>query len=776
MPVTEQRPNPVSEFQTLTLPDAKPPKTRYENAYVVQSSVRRLIQNDRSKRGWKRAQIQGLIDGNPPYSHSKLKESGRLDVCNVNWGSAKSLCEQASMIFWDLFSEAPTNFVVRTGYGNLDQQEEWSRQITQIAHDVLNDDPRWQYVFQLSQWHMTLQGCGPLYLETQDSVIPRSIPTGDLIVDESADADTDYWERAFIRLTYKPHELYQFIENPVAAQKQGWDVKYTRWCIANAIPNRNQPGYYRDWERIQRLLKTNSSEAYDDSRGVRVIACFWREFDGTWTHAIIEEETTPGKGELAELGLQENQTADAVRYLYLNTGRYESFREICHPMYWDRGNGQHYSVNGMGMAMFHALNIANRLRCNLVDKAMAPKLLFKPTTESHPEFKLTQLGDYGELPAGWDFQQAGMVGLINDGMTMLTELERTLSNNIAQYRQGWNKAVGNPATATQIQYEASQQYRVANTQISRYYRQLDNLYRVVIKRMCSRTVTDPLAKEFRKRCEEAGVPEPALGKIVHVDACRVTGQGSAILRQQALDKLLSMSGRFPEAGQDAVWMDWIASTSGTRNAVDRYWPNRRKELVGTEQQAEAMLQVSAMYNGIAPVVTGEQDPLVFAMLFLQACQQALQSVMQGADPMKVIQFVDLAAPAAAAHGQRMAADPMRKDMVKKVDAQVKQIAGATDKLKAAVAKKAQEQAQQQPQNGQMQLPPEVMQDLAIKKAQADLKLQNMMLSHRQRLQQRAETHQADMAKRMTDVKADVAAKDLETASKIRRNNLGNTFE
>lgn len=766
--------NETPGLQTLLPPDAQVPETRMQNAREAQDKVRRLIDAD-LKRAKKRSLVQGLIDGNPPYRQSKLNQLGRKDALNVNFGTAASYIEQCTGIFQDLFAEAPTNFVIHTGFGdNLEQREEWSRQMTEIADDVLNEDPRWQFLFQNSQRYMVMHGCGPLLFETPTAVLPRWVPTGDLKVDELAESETSYWEFACILCRYKPHELFDFIRNPEAAQKVGWRVKYTRWAIMNAVPLRQTSGITRDWEFYQTELKTNAMNSFDDANVIKVAHCFWREFGpsgkpGKITHAIVEQETNRA-GPLPELGLNEAQRAESTQYLYFSKERYDDWSEVIHPMYYDRGNGYHYTVTGMGVPLYGAMQFENKLRCNLGDKAMSPKLLFKPTSEAHPEFTLQQLGDWGYIPASWEMLQTGAAGLMQDGMVMLNEVGRTVSNNLAQYRQSWSKGQGNPPTLGQVQLEAQMQYRVANTQVSRYYKQLDVLYREIVKRLCDKGNTDPLAVDFRKRCEEAAIPKEALGKVVKVEANRVAGQGSAVLRQGALDKLMMMAGGFPENGQENIKRDWIAAYAGQR-AVDRYYPKQDQNRMASNDEVIASLQVAAMKEGMPPKISSDQDPLVFARVFLTAAMQALGAVPQGADPATVVAFVDQLGAAAAAHIQRLAQDPMRKGIAKQMTDMLKQIGQAADKLKGHLA-----QQPAKPTNGQPQLSPEDQEKLLAKRTERQMKITDWMQSRQQRMRQRDEEHKFKMSQKMQDAKVDVAKADLETAANIRRGNLKSLSE
>ena len=87
------------------------------SAEAVQNFVQRLIDAD-SKRSKKRAAVDGLVDGNPPYDPRKLRDSGQSDRANVTWGLSRSVLEGASSAFYDLVTQAAGCVCIETEYGS----------------------------------------------------------------------------------------------------------------------------------------------------------------------------------------------------------------------------------------------------------------------------------------------------------------------------------------------------------------------------------------------------------------------------------------------------------------------------------------------------------------------------------------------------------------------------------------------------------------------------------------------------------------------------------
>lgn len=752
-------------LKKLEPPNGTPPKERVQSAVSLQSILLQLFHND-SKRSFKRAKLDGLAQGNPPYSPAKLREIGRADAANVNWGTARSYLEQSEGIFYDLFSEAPVFFQVEVKGFTPDENDMWGQVMSEVAHEVLSDDPKWDFVIQNSIRNMVFHGCGPLYFEDRNSVIPRFAPAGDLKVPDNSESDTAYWEIAYIApVNYKCHQLYEKIENEAAAKKAGWNVEFVKRCLMNAVPERQRQGITLDWQWYQTQVKQNSFSSYYDTDVVRLAHVYWKEYDGTITHAIIETEAT-GSGD--SRGSDVKDGVKPTDFLYKFNGKYKDWPQVLHPCYFDKGYGRHYTVEGLGIKMYSALVYENRLLCNLADKAMAPTVLFRPLSQSSDPFNLKPMGDYAKMAAGWEMQQLQVTGHLEDGLAMRNALSQTMANNLAQYRQTWNRSQGNPPTLGQVRIEQQQQFSVAGTQIARYYKQLDILYKEIVSRLCNTTSTDPLAKSFQEKCLERGVLKEAFSKVSRVQAARVSGQGSASLRQASLDSIMGAIARLPEDGQDALMTDWIASRTGYRNAR-RYYPERRKDKMGNEQESDAMQQVAGMKIGVPPVITPSQDPVIYASAFFGAAGQAAGTVPKGANPMEVLQFLDIAVPAGIAHLQRFANDPSREGVAKQMTKMAQDLGQFTDQLKKQVQQQM-EQAQSQGPQGP-QLPPEVQQQLMIEDAKGKQKIQNMALSHQQRMTQRAQIHAQQMAEAADKARLDATAKDVLTAADIRAKRL-----
>lgn len=731
----------IDEGLATLNPDGTPPECRVRSAASLQQLVRRLWTND-EKRSYKRSKVYGLVAGFPPYSRNNLRSAGRAEACNANFNTAASYMEAGAGAYYDLLSEAPGFVGIKTSHGDTEEKkDDYSRIMSEEADRIIAEDPLFDYEMQQSQWNMVLYGCGPLIWEDLFRVFPVSVQHADFKVIERTKADSEYFECAAIDRDYYPPQLYDFIRDEEQAEKSGWNVEYVKEVIRNAMQLRQPDGRLYDWAWYAEELKMNSVNYLDDTLVCRLAICFWKEFNGTVSQAIVERESTG---------------TTAAEYLFIHVGRYNNFKECTAPMYFDRGcGGFHHSVTGMGVKMYSSMEFENRLLCRLMDGAFAPKILFKPTsTEATQKMQVNHFGDWGTITAGYEMQQSPVSGMIGEGLAMYRASSELMRNNLSSYKSGTPmKQEGNPLTAKQVMYDASQQSALSKTTFNRYYKQLDLLYGEIVRRLCNLNSTDERSKRFRERCHDRGVPEECFGRIEMVRAVRVVGEGSAFMRKQSVQELTQASGSFPEEGRQNWLNDLISSTVG-QAGVSRYNPKKEQKKMADDQDVEASLQIAGMKVGMPPIIASSQNALRFAGAFLSAAVQALQSVRQGGNPQDVVKFLDLCIPGCLAHLRRIMNDPFRRQAAQQILKQVQQVGKMTDQIKKGLQQQAQKQKQLRMQQ-QAQLT-----DEAIKKQKVigDLKL-------------KAQKQQATLAMQVQKHRQGLAIADATSASNIHRNNL-----
>ena len=696
---------------TLTA-EGTPPESRISSVEGCRNLTLQWVQNDNQGRSKKRGLVDGLVQGNPPKPRSKLISEGRAEAFNVNWLTAKSYEEQAKGAVYDIFREGETFTTILLEGRDSETATEWSGIVNEEFQYLQEKDQSWDGVMQNSIRETVRFGAGPLLFADELDWHLKNVPFRYLQLPEDASSMTTEWECAAVLCDYRPHQLYDYIRNPKAADYSGWDVEATKQAIMNAAPiSEGTPNAVVSWEWIQQQLKQDSYSFSARSKVIQAVHFFAREFplkgqaNGKISHVIFV--LSPGAQ-----GFAKPASNGAERFLYKKLRVYDKWTQCIHPMYYAQGEGgAHYGVTGQGVQMYGSLKAQNALLNNACDKAFAPKIMFRPTSASGKQKALpTRMGDFQILPDNWEMQQVSIGSMIEDQVVMNREISQMLSANLSSYRQNLESPkTGNPITAKEAGIRAQDQARLGKTQLVRYYEQLDWLYEERYQRACNPKLAESdhggkEALEFQRKCKERGVPVAELLRYCSVKATRVTGQGSPYLRQESLTKTLAtVGGRLPEDGLENLTRDLIAAEHG-QYLVQRYFPRNQTSRNLQDQMVMAALQVASMKDGIPPVISPSQNPMLFAQTFLQAGAQALASLQQVPPDglmeagMNALGFLDLAGPAIAAHLSRLGQDPVRQPAVKLLTEQFKQLSQATDQLRGKV-----QQAMQTQQEERMKL-------------------------------------------------------------------------
>ena len=745
--------NPSSGIELDNLSESgQPPKSRLNDAKAVDDMVRQLIRAD-DRRSKVRSKLKGLVDGNPPYSPTELKRLGQSYRTNCNFREAEAFMNLGLSAFYDVFSEVPHYATIRIEHGDKNESERYSQIVTEEFDKLQKSDRNFDYLVQSSQYQMVLYGTGPLIFEDALDWRTKSIKAGELLVPDQTKSNINDWSLCVIRNTYQVHELYQFIRNEKAATTMGWDVAATRKAIMDAMPEQHSNNS-NNWEWHQQQIRNNDLSHSAKCDTVKVSHVLYREFptsenpEGAISHAIIDER------------------ADKAAFMFRKVGRFNSWQECLHPMFYDKGDGTYHSIKGMGVKMYSALELKNRLRCANVDSAfLTTSLVVQADGEdSLNKTAMVSVGNLTIMPPGYNLIQRQLSGVLEPSMAMEREMQNLLQSNLSQYTPNLDKQGGNPRTATEIEAIVAQQSVLGKTQLSRYYEQLDGLFAERYRRASNLNLTTDVpggreALEFQKRCIDRGCPKECLGKAVLVSATRSIGQGSSFQRKQILSNLLSISGMLPETGRDTVLRDYVASLVG-QGSMERILPEPELDYNRQEQEQEASREnIAFRVGGIIPV-TDRDNHVIHAQTHLQFGVNSANAVQEGGDVAEVAATLQALMPHIQAHLEKLGADASRKDILKILMEQTKQLAQVTGELIRHVQKQQQAASQQQQQQAAAEAEAQAIQN------GADPKDQIAAMRAEREEARRDSSVQADIKRKSDKANQDMAIKDAKTATSI----------
>lgn len=737
--------------------DGSVPESRLSDAIAISQIVQQLIKGDEKRRKVD-ATVYGLFSGNPPYRSSVLRENGQAWRHNINWRIAEAFLNVALTSYWDVIAEAPTKCSVRTDYGTPDEREDWSGIITEEFERLNQEDASLNYMFRLSHHDMVLFRCGPVMFDDAWNYKARPIKQSRLLVEDGVQSNVNDWPLAVIRVDYQADELYAFIRNPQQAAQIGYNVPFVRKTLLDHVDDAFWGKNTRyDWEFYEQRIRNNDLYLSKISKTIPVAHVFYREFpkegdcSGRISHCMV---------------LESNETD---QFLFRRVGRFANWRQVVHPFYYDTGDGTHHSVKGLGIKAYGALEAYNRMECHAADVAVMSSAMHwqAPDISSMQNASVVPMGPFMVHPPGLNLLEVRTATQLEGLIAIKQDLIGTVTSNLSQYRQdvARRRKGAEPPTARQINYEAENETVIGRSGMTWYFEQGDAFYSERFRRASSPNLTDtvPGGKEalaFQKRCLDRGVAKEALIKIESVRMTRTVGYGSADNRMQAMTRLLGRLPLYNEAGRQKILEDITRMDVGEAT-MRRYIQKDEDSPYTADQRAEATQWVGHMKNGIAPVISPTQNPVIYATIWLQSAAQSAESLSKGANPMEVYSFLEVAGPAIRQQLDRFGQDPTRLQLFKQMDAQWQKLSSLHDQLASQLQAQAQKQAQLRQQSQQ------INSDLDLKRMESAGKLAISREKQQKNLELKQEVHDQRMAHTAAQTRQQLAINDVTTAASIR---------
>jgi len=691
----------------------KPPKTRVEDAGSARSMLYTLIDDDQIA-SYRRSQIQGIIDGNPPYNEQQLREMGQADRINVNWGHAEAKVEAAVIPYFDILTSVGTYATIKTKYGkDMGKREEWSRIITEEFQRLLvGSNPNFLAQHQVCHKELVIHGQACMYFPDQTDWRAKAIEPYALVVPKGAKVDWNNWEFCYILDEMYCEELYSYIENEEAAKRGGWDVEECKEAIMQArVDEQDQR---RPWEWYQRELKNNALYySYAKSKVIKVAHFYVREYDGRISHYIFDR-------------------LNSTEFLCQKIGRYKDFSNAFTVFLNGVGNGFYHGVRGLGQKVYKYAEAINRVNNALMEGIIvgSATMLQANSAADAEKLKSIQIGP-------WKVLQGGLTPInINNGPNLASAMQVAQffqgqeSDDIGSFMPSVSGGGGRKKGNKEIEAEIGEKSRLTNTRAEIYLQALDVHYKEVYRRASNPNLIEedhggPEALRFQKACMDRGVPAGALLDIDSVKATRSIGQGSSAARMQAMELISEYLPQLPESNRKRVINANIAAIAG-QTGVETFGIPEESKPDGSDLSI-ASLEDNALQNGGEVIIDPDQNHVTHMGVHLQFSQQVIKNVQdQKVDPMSADRTMQAIIPHMLTHLKYMEEDPTREAQFNEMNEQVSELMKIADQLSRMaqdMQKQQQEAMMQQQQQAQQQQDPKMA--VAMNKIELDrMKFQN----------------------------------------------------
>ncbi len=682
------------------------PKTRIPTAfgaYAVYTSVR----NAHIRRCKTYGRIQGMIDGNPPYSRDSVKRGGMLASSNVNWRDGEAFIESVSLAYWSLFNDVQCIAKVETDISAPYENPVIGKIVSEEFDRALRGWSRFSSLMNQHQLDLIKFGASYIFWPDEDDWRFDVADVWRFLVPERTRNHEDFITICFIEHVMNAQEIWDIIDMEDAGDWNKDVLKAVLIFNAN-LGNRQKTYTDQFFGEIQQMIRngdTRMDQLYNDD--ILFISAFIKEYDGSVSRGIFQPNM-PGLTNGKFSGkLNQND------YAFFSQSQYREMKEAFKIFTFTPGERYLHGLKGIGHRIFNTVEGMTQLDNSLMDALRrGSTVLVRTRAGKNRDLKQIQFMhggfvDVGESEFIQNLMGANLAPNVQGVQYFRSKLEA--NNNISGAFM--NSPDGKPRTLGEVRFQATKEARVQKNRIAHYYEQLDYLFREIFRKML-KNKSDPVVKRMMERCEQRGVPkeffelsranEGQNGLPDHMDitATRASGSGSQVADQIETQTMMQILPVLGEKGREAVVEDFIAANRGYRY-IDRYYPQEDRENSPSDEESTASVENNQLEKGEMVVVGNDQNHAIHAKSHLARLQQIAQGFNEaemsareaGSETPQIdagqygnysLFEVDIAFQTVGPHFVRhllfLSQDPTRKDLAKSLNAKWAILANYGDKI------------------------------------------------------------------------------------------------
>ncbi len=736
-----------SDGQPLSLNnDHTTPETRIKDVQSARAIYKNMLKEDQ-KNSINRAKVQAVADGKPPYDPEKLRRNNQGFRTNLNFGEMASQLEYAMAAYEDMIDSVQNLVRVETKYGDDTQRARFNRIIAEELTRAIKNDTDTYYEQKNLATHFVMHGVGVAYFDDEFTYKYKSTGLDGFKMPGNTRATESEIEVSASKRRTPVHKLYAKIRNEESAKKMGWNVEQVKKSLANAR-NSDTTNHDYEYERLATEIRNNDLFSSSQSNEVHLVHMWVKEFDGTISHYIFDESNGAN-----------SQGMKTDGFLYVRKSKYKNVHQAFTTFCYGIGNGYYSGIKGLGEKAYQHVMTSNRLRSTALDSAMvSASLMVKPKdAKALRKSSINFIGPYAVMDPDVELVNNTVPNLSNNLIPILRDSDQMLNNHLG----GYNETNAFNSTRERTRFEVAAQAQAASklsiTAMNLFYQPWERLMREIVRRLTNPSYPSyadgaEVAKDFRKRCLDRGVPIEALKELDHskTKAERAIGSGSKAARLATLEELKGHYHELDSTGRRNLVRDSIAARVGQDQAL-RYLP-QSDEPRETHDLKVALMENSNMSitGDVIPVLSIENhmdhmqihlEAMNDNMALLEEGQGSLSEVAQKIMPIFNHTFE---------HYQFMEGDIMNQSELKVIKQNLQQLGEIIHNGMKQARKEAEEAAQKEGQER-----PQI--------TEAEMKL----IEFRQRLDINSEKAEQDLAIQQAKAQQDAAIKDAKAARELR---------
>ncbi len=764
---------------------------KFDSASSVESTIWDMRISD-EPRAADRSVLLRLYNGSPPFDESTVEENNiqvnRNDLEGVN------ILSQARRQWNNAFLRPTNFFVARPEFGPGHKRAEWSHSATRHSNRLLKRSRQMLSQVRAEGANVVLYGIGPSMWKDRRTIVPGPIPVGSLMVPSETEID-DFDNLSYFAVfrEWTATQLYEMTHGPKV--DPGWNMKLVGaqmdYIRDELRKSPNSLAYQYMPERIEELIKQDKGYFGSDAvPTVDVWDFYFRESENGkgWYRRILLDW---GSGsDIAAYGRNgtrpesRNKVGEDTEFLYTSGKRCysKSLDEILHCQFGDcsaYAPFKYHSVRSLGWMLWGVCDLQNRLHCKFNEAVFEQLMWFFQTAGNQDLIRLKKA----------NFEH---MGIIPQGVRFLTPQERyapnaqlvqmafarnrqLMADSSTSYTQDYEKTTGQSArTATETMAIVNSAQSLSGGILELAYTQSVFKYREIFRRLCLKNSTDAMAREFRLRCLQDGIPEDMLDVDKWaIEPEQVVGGGNKTIQMATVGFLNQIRQNLPPAGQRLVDHISVEAATDQPDLAEEIAPLSETQPISTSMH-DAELSTDRLMRGLPFTFPKEAIIEDYATVWLHDLGLIIQGIMQSggmATPEQLKGMLNL-----GAHTNKalmvMGENPAEKEKVKEYQDAFNQLMNHVKGL----AQRLQQQAQSankgaQGGNGAAEEMAKTQAKIQSQKILAAAKAQNMRESHAERTQQKQISWEKQEQRKDQQIASDLQREGVMTRHELLANRI-----
>jgi hypothetical protein len=688
------------------------------------------------KRQARFGEIAGIFAGFPPTPPQVKMRNGQADMPNINLKQFEAKVRQHAGNLTAITAKGERWYDVEAEHDDPMEQKRRSEYLTKCFNWAIK---KWdntgfangnQYIFWTATRNIqeSLFGIGLVFFPDEIDFRWKCVPTRRVLVPESVNLTLENCPAIFVEDEMSVTELYS------RRKKKGWNEKAILRNLYDRVEVMSQTAQ-RQWTFAQfvEFIRENDQWLTSDLQPVRFIHVFTMEFDQTISHSIFTDLYGMPSNPMSKdkRNLDNKDYTGAEGFVYDKAKIAEKWQQVWIPVADNPGaEGTYHGVKGFGDMLFDACHLNNLMFNRAAQGAiLLNTLMFSGGSENDIQ-KLDQvtITNNGILYPGLQLEQVKFQADVNAATSIVGMGTNVMDSNARLFPQNDKTQSGEQPTATQVSFDRADQAQFTTDQID-FNRAvgLDIVGAEMYRRLAQPASKYPpswgggeVAKEFREKCKEFGIPEEDLLKVRTVRANRNGGTGNMGIDVWKADQLMSVA--TPGEGQLNARKEKVAALKGWENVSAYVQDTPEPEPEDVQIDNENLFVQSGKTPTAFPTQDHERHLQSHMALAAQLSQVVAQMDEAGVtsqtlqDALKLHAALDSGIAHSGQHVQFMSEIPrtdkrpaLFEQLVKESVKQLHNLQQISDAFGEKIAKASQEQQAQQPS-------PELM------KAQAEIEI------------------------------------------------------